>query len=141
MYLEFYGLKEPPFSITPDPRYLYLSERHAEALAHLLYGINDAGGFVQLTGEVGTGKTTLCRLLLEQLPEHTRVALVLNPKLSPVELLETIAGAWWSGIVPTTGGGQKVVTFGEALVFQHVHESAECTGPPGSWAKPARPVA
>ena len=92
MYLEFYGLKEPPFSITPDPRYVFLSERHRDALAHLLYGIGKggSGGFVQLTGEVGTGKTTLCRLLLEQLPENTRVALVLNPKLSPVELLETI---------------------------------------------------
>ncbi|HSE13089.1 MAG TPA: AAA family ATPase, partial [Rudaea sp.] len=92
MYLEYYGLKEPPFSITPDPRYVFLSERHRDALAHLLYGIGKggSGGFVQLTGEVGTGKTTLCRLLLEQLPENTRVALVLNPKLSPVELLETI---------------------------------------------------
>ncbi len=92
MYLEYYGLKEAPFSITPDPRYVFLSERHRDALAHLLYGIGKggSGGFVQLTGEVGTGKTTLCRLLLEQLPEHTRVALVLNPKLSPVELLETI---------------------------------------------------
>lgn len=92
MYLEFYGLNEPPFSITPDPRYVFLSERHRDALAHLLYGIGKGGGggFVQLTGEVGTGKTTLCRLLLEQLPEDTRVALVLNPKLSPVELLETM---------------------------------------------------
>ncbi len=92
MYLEFYGLKEVPFSITPDPRYVFLSERHRDALAHLLYGIGKggSGGFVQLTGEVGTGKTTLCRLLLEQLPENTRVALVLNPRLSPIELLESI---------------------------------------------------
>jgi general secretion pathway protein A len=92
MYLEYYGLREPPFSITPDPRYVFLSERHRDALAHLLYGIGKggSGGFVQLTGEVGTGKTTLCRLLLEQLPENTRVALVLNPKLSPVELVESI---------------------------------------------------
>ncbi len=92
MYLEYYGLREAPFSITPDPRYVFLSERHRDALAHLLYGIGKggSGGFVQLTGEVGTGKTTLCRLLLEQLPEDTRVALVLNPKLSPVELVETI---------------------------------------------------
>jgi len=92
MYLEYYGLKEAPFSITPDPRYVFLSERHRDALAHLLYGIGKggSGGFVQLTGEVGTGKTMLCRLLLEQLPEHTRVALVLNPRLTPVELLETI---------------------------------------------------
>ena len=92
MYLEHYGLKEPPFSITPDPRFVFLSERHRDALAHLLFGIGQGGGggFVQLTGEVGTGKTTLCRLLLEQIPENTRVALVLNPRLTPVELLETI---------------------------------------------------
>ncbi len=93
MYLEFYGLREAPFSITPDPRFVFLSERHRDALAHLLYGIGQGGGggFVQLTGEVGTGKTTLCRLLLEQLPEKVRVALVLNPRLSPLELLQTIA--------------------------------------------------
>jgi general secretion pathway protein A len=92
MYLEHYGLKEPPFSITPDPRFVFLSERHRDALAHLLFGVGQGGGggFVQLTGEVGTGKTTLSRLLLEQIPENTRVALVLNPRLSPMELLETI---------------------------------------------------
>ena len=92
MYLEHYGLKEAPFSITPDPRFVFLSERHRDALAHLLFGIGQGGGggFVQLTGEVGTGKTTLSRLLLEQIPENTRVALVLNPRLSPEELLETI---------------------------------------------------
>ncbi|MEZ5454556.1 MAG: AAA family ATPase [Lysobacteraceae bacterium] len=92
MYLPFYGLNAAPFAITPDPRFVFLSERHRDALAHLLYGIGQggSGGFVQLTGEVGTGKTTLCRLLLEQLPENTRVALILNPRLSPVELLEAI---------------------------------------------------
>jgi general secretion pathway protein A len=92
MYLEHYGLTEAPFSITPDPRFVFLSERHRDALAHLLFGIGQggSGGFVQLTGEVGTGKTTLCRLLLEQLPENTRIALVLNPRLNPVELLETV---------------------------------------------------
>ena len=92
MYLAHYGLSEPPFSITPDPRFVFLSERHRDALAHLLFGVDQGGGggFVQLTGEVGTGKTTLCRVLLEQLPEHARVALVLNPQLTPVELLETI---------------------------------------------------
>jgi len=92
MYLEHYGLQEPPFSITPDPRFVFLSERHRDALAHLLFGIDQGGGggFVQLTGEVGTGKTTLSRLLLEQLPDNTRVALVLNPRLSPAELLQTI---------------------------------------------------
>jgi general secretion pathway protein A len=92
MYLAHYGLNEPPYSITPDPRFVFLSERHRDALAHLTFGIDKGGGggFVQLTGEVGTGKTTLCRLLLEQLPEDTRVALVLNPRQSPVELLETV---------------------------------------------------
>lgn len=92
MYLRHYGLAEPPFSITPDPRFVFLSERHREALAHLLFGIDTGGGggFVQLTGEVGTGKTTLCRLLLEQLPDNTRVALVLNPRQTPLELLQTV---------------------------------------------------
>ena len=92
MVLEHYGLREAPFSITPDPRFVFLSERHRDALAHLLYGIGQGGGsgFVQLTGEVGTGKTTLSRLLLEQLPDNVRVALILNPLLSPVELLEAI---------------------------------------------------
>ena len=91
MYLDHFGLAEPPFSITPDPRFVFLSERHRDALAHLSFGVGQGGGggFVQLTGEVGTGKTTLCRLLLEQLPDNTRVALVLNPRVSPVELLET----------------------------------------------------
>ena len=92
MYLAYYGLREPPFSITPDPRFVFLSERHRDALAHLLFGIDKGGGggFVQLTGEVGTGKTTLSRLLLEQLPEHARIALVLNPRQNAVELLETV---------------------------------------------------
>src|ERR671912_573493 len=92
MYLQHFGLAEPPFAITPDPRFVFLSERHRDALAHLLFGIGQggSGGFVQLTGEVGTGKTTLSRLLLEQLPENTRLALVLNPKVSPLELIETI---------------------------------------------------
>jgi general secretion pathway protein A len=90
MYTGHFGLTEPPFSITPDPRYLYMSEAHREALAHLLYGIGEGGGFVQLTGEVGTGKTTLCRCLLEQLPARVDVAFILNPKLTDVELLATI---------------------------------------------------
>jgi general secretion pathway protein A len=90
MYTSFFGLQEKPFAITPDPRYLYLSERHAEALAHLLYGINEAGGFIQLTGEVGTGKTTIIRSLLEQLPANADVALILNPRVTPAEFLLTI---------------------------------------------------
>jgi len=90
MYTGFFGLNEKPFSITPDPRYLFLSERHAEALAHLLYGVTESGGFIQLTGEVGTGKTTIVRSLLEQMPPDTEVALVLNPRLSPHEFLLAI---------------------------------------------------
>jgi general secretion pathway protein A len=90
MYLSFFGLNEKPFSITPDPRYLYLSERHAEAMAHLLYGVNEAGGFVQLTGEVGTGKTTIVRSLLAQAPKNAEIALILNPKMTPTEFLLTI---------------------------------------------------
>ena len=90
MYNHHFGLAEAPFSIAPDPRYLYLSEQHREALAHLLYGIGDHGGFVVLTGEVGTGKTTVCRCLLQQIPEHIDIAVIVNPKLSSQELLQTI---------------------------------------------------
>jgi general secretion pathway protein A len=90
MYTSFFGLSEKPFAITPDPRYLYLSERHAEALAHLLYGINESGGFIQLTGEVGTGKTTVVRTLLSRVPHHADVAVILNPRVTPVEFLLTI---------------------------------------------------
>ncbi len=90
MYTSFFGLHEKPFAITPDPRYLFLSERHAEGLAHLLYGVTESGGFIQLTGEVGTGKTTIVRSLLEQLPDETDVALVLNPRMTPHEFLLAI---------------------------------------------------
>jgi general secretion pathway protein A len=91
MYTPFFGLNEKPFSITPDPRYLFMSERHGEALAHLVYGVTESGGFIQLTGEVGTGKTTLCRsLLLNRMPSNADVAVVLNPQLSAPEFLEAI---------------------------------------------------
>jgi general secretion pathway protein A len=90
MYLEFFGLAEKPFAITPDPRYLYLSARHAEALAHLVYGINEAGGFIQLTGEVGTGKTTTIRSLLSRAPKNAEIALILNPRLSASEFLRSL---------------------------------------------------
>jgi general secretion pathway protein A len=90
MYCDYFGFKERPFTIAPNPKYLFMSERHREALAHLLFGVGDSGGFVLLTGEVGTGKTTVCRCLLEQLPEHTDIAFILNPKLSAIELLQTI---------------------------------------------------
>ncbi len=91
MYTDFFGLHEKPFSITPDPRYLFMSERHGEALAHLVYGVTESGGFIQLTGEVGTGKTTLVRtLLLNRMPDNAEVAVVLNPQLSVLEFLATI---------------------------------------------------
>ncbi|HXD98644.1 MAG TPA: AAA family ATPase, partial [Candidatus Acidoferrum sp.] len=90
MYLTHFGFAEWPFSNTPDPRFVYLSPRHEEALAHLLYGVRERGGFVQLTGEVGTGKTTTCRYLLSQLPEGVDVALIVNPILTPEELLATV---------------------------------------------------
>ena len=90
MYCVYFGLDENPFAITPDPRYLYLSKRHREALAHLLFGIGAGGGFVQLTGEIGMGKTTLCRGLLEQLPDNVDVALILNPRVTALELVASI---------------------------------------------------
>lgn len=90
MYTAYFGLKDVPFAITPDPHYLYMGSRYQEALAHLLYGTGEAGGFVQLTGEVGTGKTTLIRALVEQRAEHVDIALCLNPKLTVIELLAAI---------------------------------------------------
>ncbi len=90
MYEHHFGLTERPFSIAPDPRFLFMSQCHREALAHLLYGVGESGGFVQLTGEVGTGKTTVCRCLLQQLPENVDVALILNPRVSGVELIASL---------------------------------------------------
>ena len=90
MYNAYFGFKEAPFSIAPDPRYLYMTRQHREALAHLVYGLNSEGGCILLTGEVGTGKTTVCRCLLEQIPEDANIALVFNPKVTAMELLETI---------------------------------------------------
>jgi general secretion pathway protein A len=90
MYAAFFGLKQEPFSIAPDPRLLFMSERHREALAHLLYGVQGGGGFVLLTGEIGTGKTTVCRSFLDQVPAHVNLAYIFNPKLTVPELLETV---------------------------------------------------
>ena len=90
MYQDYFGIEENPFSLTPDPRYLFMTEGHQEALAHLLYGVSEGGGFVLLTGEVGTGKTSVCRCLLEQLPAEAEVALVLNPRLNEIELLASV---------------------------------------------------
>ncbi|PID42161.1 MAG: hypothetical protein CSB48_11560 [Proteobacteria bacterium] len=90
MYCNYFSLAEPPFSIVPDPRFLFMSDRHQEALAHLLYGVQGQGGFILVTGEVGTGKTTVCKGFLSQLPENTDVAWIINPKLSVLELLDTL---------------------------------------------------
>ena len=95
MYTGYFGLKEKPFSIAPNPQYLFMSDRHREALTHLTYGLGGSGlenngGFVLLTGEVGTGKTTISRCVMEQLPENTQAAFILNPTLSSQELLATI---------------------------------------------------
>ena len=106
MYRDYFGLKELPFSIAPDPRYLYMSERHKEALAHLLYGVSGQGGFVVLTGEVGTGKTTICRCFLQQVPDNTDVAFIVNPKLSARELLANICDEF--GIEHPIGASIKV---------------------------------
>ena len=90
MYAQFFGLTQEPFSIAPDPRYLFMSERHREALAHLLYGLGGGGGFVLLSGEIGAGKTTVCRCFLEQVPRRCNVAYIFNPKLTVRELLRTV---------------------------------------------------
>jgi general secretion pathway protein A len=109
MYTSFFGLNEKPFAITPDPRYLYLSERHTEALAHLAYGISEAGGFIQLTGEVGTGKTTVLRSLLQQLPPHCDVALILNPRVTPAEFLLAICDELHVHVPEQSAGSVKAL--------------------------------
>jgi general secretion pathway protein A len=91
MYTAHYGLREKPFSLTPDPRFLFLSASHREALAHVLYGIDQGEGFIAVTGEVGTGKTTLCRTLIDRLGAETEVAYLFNPALDPDELLSAVA--------------------------------------------------
>src|SRR5205814_1319323 len=90
VYLEFYGLKEAPFNITPNPRFLFFSPNHREAFNHLLYGIRERKGFVQITGEVGAGKTTLCRAMLEQLGNNFSTSLILNPVLDADQLVKAV---------------------------------------------------
>ncbi|MBY0238831.1 MAG: AAA family ATPase [Burkholderiaceae bacterium] len=90
MYTQFFQLKQSPFSIAPDPRYLYMSERHREALAHLLYGVGSGGGFVLLTGEIGAGKTTVCRCFMEQIPANCELGYIFNPRLTVEELLQSV---------------------------------------------------
>jgi len=92
VYQDYYGFREPPFNITPDPRFLFFSHHHREAFNHLLFGIKERKGFIQITGEIGAGKTTLCRALLDQLGPEVRTALVLNPKMTSTQLIRTILG-------------------------------------------------
>ncbi|KQW38183.1 ExeA family protein [Rhizobacter sp. Root404] len=109
MYAPFFGLKHEPFSIAPDPRYLFMSERHREALAHLLYGVNGGGGFVLLSGEIGAGKTTVCRCFLEQIPRRTNVAYIFNPKLTVPELLQSVCEEFGIPKPAPAHGGEPTV--------------------------------
>lgn len=115
MYAPFFGLSQEPFSIAPDPRYLYMSERHREALAHLLYGLGGGGGFVLLTGEIGAGKTTVCRCFLEQVPPRCNVAYIFNPKLSVPELLRTVCEEFHIPHQPTAGAEESVKDYVDGL--------------------------
>ncbi|WP_367067403.1 AAA family ATPase [Oryzisolibacter sp. LB2S] len=108
MYVPFFGLAHAPFSIAPDPRYLFMSARHREALAHLLYGLEAGGGFVLLTGEIGTGKTTVCRCFLEQIPAHCNVAYIFNPRLTVPELLRSICDEFGVAHRAAAAGGETV---------------------------------
>ena len=121
MYTQFFNLKQAPFSIAPDPRYLFMSERHREALAHLLYGVNGGGGFVLLTGEIGAGKTTVCRCFIEQIPEHCQFAYIFNPSLSVTELLQTVCDEFGIDLPVSTGTGVKayVDAINDCLLRSH----------------------
>ncbi|MFO1195940.1 MAG: AAA family ATPase [Burkholderiaceae bacterium] len=115
MYAQHFGLEQAPFSIAPDPRYLFMSERHREALAHLLYGLRGGGGFVVLTGEIGAGKTTVCRCFLEQVPKRCNVAYIFNPKLTVEELLQTVCAEFHVQPRHDGPGPATVKTYVDAL--------------------------
>jgi general secretion pathway protein A len=122
MYAHHFGLSQDPFSIAPDPRYLFMSERHREALAHLLYGVagphgagsGTGGGFVLLTGDIGTGKTTICRCFMEQIPAGCHVAYIFNPKLTVAELLQSVCEEFHISVA-TASGAPTVKDYIDAL--------------------------
>ncbi|MCB1759964.1 MAG: AAA family ATPase [Gammaproteobacteria bacterium] len=118
MYYDYFGLDTSPFSLTPDPRFLYLSDEHREALAHLMFSSGEGGGFVLLTGEVGTGKTTICRAFLDQLPQQVEVALILNPKLSAAELLCAICDEFGIEFPPDTGSAPVLINLLNRYLLQ-----------------------
>jgi general secretion pathway protein A len=115
MYTQYFSLKQSPFSIAPDPRYLFMSERHREALAHLLYGIGSGGGFVLLTGEIGAGKTTVCRCFIEQIPANCQLAYIFNPKLSVEELLLSICDEFRIGLLAPGAGPVSIKSYVDAI--------------------------
>ncbi len=115
MYTHYFSLKQSPFSIAPDPRYLFMSERHREALAHLLYGVGSGGGFVLLTGEIGAGKTTVCRCFIEQIPSDCRLAYIFNPKLTVEELLLSICDEFRITLAPAGFGALSVKSYVDAI--------------------------
>ena len=125
MYTHYFSLKQSPFSIAPDPRYLFMSERHREALAHLLYGVGSGGGFVLLTGEIGAGKTTVCRCFIEQIPSNCKLAYIFNPKLSVEELLLSICDEFRIGLPLPGAGPVSVKTYVDAI---NVHLLASHAG-------------
>lgn len=132
MYAHHFGLTQDPFSITPDPRYLFMSERHREALAHLLYGVagpgaaagGTGGGFVLLTGDIGTGKTTICRCFLEQIPSGCHVAYIFNPKLTVTELLQSICEEFHIALTPTAAQPPTVKDYIDTLNVFLLHSHA-----------------
>lgn len=115
MYAGYFGLTQPPFSLAPDPRYLFMSERHREALAHLLYGVEGGGGFVLLSGEIGAGKTTICRCFLEQIPANCNVAYIFNPKLTVAELLRTVCDEFHVPVATDASGPTTLKTYIDQL--------------------------
>jgi general secretion pathway protein A len=108
MYLSRFGLKCEPFSMAPDPRFLFMNDRHREALAHLVYGLDAGGGFVLLTGEIGAGKTTVCRCFLEQVPAGCHIAYIFNPKLNAIELLQSVCDEFGIAVAPALSGAPTV---------------------------------